>query len=93
MKYKEEIILKIPFKKAMKKTERGWEGTARFKMADSAVEVKDDGKLIGHVNGCLGGSTEVYLQEDMHETMYVTSVKSIWDAYCDAINRPELKSD
>jgi hypothetical protein len=91
---KEEIILKIPFKRAMHKIEKGWEGTMRFKMADSAVTVKDDeGKKIGHVNCCLGCLVELYLENNPNETMYITGPEEIWNAYCDAMNRPELKSN
>ena len=89
----DEIILKIPFKRAMHKTDKGWSGTARFKMSDSAVEIKDGDKIIGHVNGCLGAITEIYLQEDINETMYVAGPVVFWNAYCDAINRSDLKHE
>jgi hypothetical protein len=56
------------------------------------AELMDGEEKIGHVAGRLGGGIELQLEGDENKELSLyASPKSIWNAYCKAINRENLK--
>ena len=92
----EEIIyLTIPFKKIWKKKPDGSRtASLGLKINDCKATVQDDeNKTIGSVCGRLGGGYEIMLNNHENEYDVWATHQSIWNAYCEAIEKPELKID
>lgn len=69
-----------------------WEGFCgssrmRMKFADNALNITAGKKQIGEVIGCLGGAVEFHL----NGLQYAVSGQALWDAFCEAINKPKFK--
>jgi len=69
---------------------KGFLGSSRMRMAfndNSLIISTDKDKKVGEIVGCLGASMEFRLND--HQ--YGVSGKALWDAFCEAVGKPNFK--
>lgn len=94
MEQDEIIIIPIAFKKTWSpKKDGAQKAKLRMKMIDCIGKITDDDKNeVGSVAGTIGAGYELSFRANKDFDLYADP-KVFWNAYCDAMLKPELKID
>lgn len=95
----DEVLLTIPFKKVwIKKEDGGYSGALSFRIHDCIASITTgegkDKKVVGEIGGTIGAGYELEVKDDPEKEFHLrVDPKTIWNAYCSAIGKDEMKMD